>query len=140
MEAETGAEQDPELWPHDEDEAEEMEGFDEARAPGGPLVEVRQARNAVAERTPMTPPQQKEKTRTTEPDASEKGSAPLSQVQLLPVQTMQNPMDTELATLSQRACALIPALEKFLTFCLLSLRAVAWFCSRRIMGTLGGLL
>ena len=41
-EAETGAQQDPELWDQDEDEAEEVEGFEEAHAPRGPPVEVRQ--------------------------------------------------------------------------------------------------
>ena len=78
-----------------------MEGFEEAHAPGGPPVEVRQARKAAAERTPMTPPQQK-KARTTELEALEKGGAPLSQVQLLSTRAMQNPRDTELDTLSQR--------------------------------------
>ena len=46
-EAELGAEQDPELWDLDEDEAEEMEGFEQA-----PPVEATRARKAAAERTP----------------------------------------------------------------------------------------
>ena len=79
MEAETGAEHDPELWDQDEDEAEEMADFEEAHAPEGPPAEGRQTRKAVAERAPLTPPQQK-KTRTTEPEALAKGLAPLSQV------------------------------------------------------------
>ena len=76
VEAEAGARQDPELWDQDEDEAEEMADFEEAHAPGGPPVEPRQTRKAAAERAPPTPPQQK-KTRTTEPEALAKGSAPL---------------------------------------------------------------
>ena len=87
-------------WDQDEDEAEAMEGFGETHAPGGPPLEARQARKAVAERRPMTPPQQK-KTRTTEPEAVERGSAPLSQVQLLSVRAVQNPGDTEVVALSQ---------------------------------------
>ena len=35
MEAETGAEQDSELWDLDEDDAEEMADFEEAHAPVG---------------------------------------------------------------------------------------------------------
>ena len=39
--------QDPEIWDQDEDEAEEMEGSEEAHAPGGPTVEdARLWRNA----------------------------------------------------------------------------------------------
>ena len=59
LDAELDAGQDHELRDLDEDEAEEMEGFEEAHAPGGPPAEVRQARKAAAERTPMTSPQQK---------------------------------------------------------------------------------
>ena len=82
LEAEADAEQDPELWDQDEDDAEEMADFEEAHAPGGPPVEPRQTRKAAAERAPPTPPQQK-KTRTTEPQTLARGRAPLSQVQLL---------------------------------------------------------
>ena len=103
------AEADAELWDQDEDEAEEVADFELAHAPGGPPVELRQTRKAAAERAPPTPPQQK-KTRTTEPEALVSGGAPLSQVQLLTTRAVQNPRDTELDTLSQRACALIPAL------------------------------
>ena len=66
-------------------------------------------RKATAERTPLTPPQQK-KTRTMEPEAVEQGGAPPSQVQRLSARAVQKPRDTELLALSQRACALIPAL------------------------------
>ena len=106
---EAGDEQDPELWDQDEDEAEGMEGFEETHAPGRPMVELTQARKTAAECKPIMPPQQKG-TRTEEPEALAKGSAPLSQVQRLSTRAMQNPRDTELDTLSQRACALIPAL------------------------------
>ena len=98
LEAEADAEEDPELWDQDEDDAQEMADFEEAPAPGGPPVEPRQTRKAAAERAPPTPPQQK-KTRTTELEALVRGSAPLSQVQVLT--RAKNPRDTELGTLSQ---------------------------------------
>ena len=110
LEAEADAEEDPELWDQDEDEAEEMADFEEAHALGGPPVEPRQTRKAAAERAPPTPPQQK-KTRTTDPEPLVRGGAPLSQVQLLTTRAMQSPRDTELDTLSQRACAINPAME-----------------------------
>ena len=124
MEAETSAEQDPELWDQDEDEAEEMEGFEEAHAPGGMTVEVRQARKAAAERTPMTPPQQK-KTRTTEPEALAKGSARLSQVQLLSTRAMQNRKEHGTGDAFATSMRADPSFGKFLKFCFLSICTVA---------------
>ena len=87
------AEQDLDLWNLDEDEAEQMADFEEAHAPGGPRVESTRARKAAVEPTPMTPPPKK--TRTTEPWAAGQEGAQAS---------------AELLALSQRACALIPAL------------------------------
>ena len=101
-EAEAGVEQDPKLWDHDEDEAEEMEGFEEAHAPGGPTVEARQARKAAAERTPMTP--------TAEEDANHRAGGVGERERTTFARAMRNPRDTDLDTLSQPACALIPAL------------------------------
>ena len=89
LEAEAGAQQDPELWDQDEDDAEEMADFEEAHAPGGPPAEPRQTRKAAAERAPPTPPQQK-KTRTAEPEALARGGAPLSQVQLLTIRATES--------------------------------------------------
>ena len=88
-------EQDPELWDLDEDEAEEM-GL------------RRSARKAEAERTPMTLPPKK--TRTAAPGAVEQGGAQASEAQRLSAQTLHNPKNTKLLALSQRACAIIPAL------------------------------
>ena len=80
-------------------------------------------------------PPQLQRPRTEEPETVAKGSAPLSQVQRLSTRATQNPRDTELDTLSQRACALIPALAgKLLRFCLLSFCTVAWFCTRECPG------
>ena len=74
LEAEAGAEQDNELRDLDEDEAEEMEGFEEAHAPGGPPVEatVSRARKAATVNTPITQPPKK--TRTAAPAAVEQGN------------------------------------------------------------------
>ena len=113
MEAETGAEQDPELWDQDEGEAEDAADFEEAPAPGGPPVEPRQTRKAAAERGPMTP---QKKTRTAEPEALAKGSAPLSQVQLLPREPCRTPGHG-----TRRAFAT--------SICFLAICIVAWFCS-----------
>ena len=90
------------------------------------MVEPRQTRKAAAESAPPTPPQQK-KTRTTEPEALVRRGAPLSQVQPLTTRAMQNLRDTDLDTLSQRACAL--SLGKVLKFCFLTTCTVAWLCS-----------
>ena len=106
MDAELDAGQDPGLCDVGEDEAEEMEGFEEAHAPGGPPVEATRARKAATERTPITPPPKK--TRSAAPGAVEQGGAQPSQAQRL--SSMQNPRDKELLALSQRACAIIPAL------------------------------
>ena len=111
LDAELDAEQNPELWDLDENEAEEKEGFEEAHAPGGPPVEATRTRKAAAERTPVTPPPKK--TRTAAPGAVEHGGAQPSQVQRLSPPAMQNPRDTELPALSQRACAMLPALTSF---------------------------
>ena len=61
VEAETGAEQDPELWDQDEGGAEEMADFEDALAPGGPPVEatVSCSRKAATGNTPITPPPKK---------------------------------------------------------------------------------
>ena len=112
-EIEAGDEQDPELWDQDEDEAEGMEGSEETHSPGGPTVDLTQARKTAAECKPIMPPQQK-RTRTEEPETVAKGSTPLSQVQRLSTRVMQNPRDTEVDTLSQGACARIPALASSL--------------------------
>ena len=108
QEGEAAAEHDPELWDQDEEEDEGMEGFEETHASGVPTVDLTQARKTAADCKPIMPPQQK-RTRTEEPETVAKGSAPLSQVQRS-TRAMQNPRDTELDTLSQRACALIPVL------------------------------
>ena len=84
-------EQDLELWDLDEDEAEQMADLEEAHAPGGPPVEATRARRGGAEENAHL-------------------GAPPSQVQRLSARAMQNPRDTELLALSQRACAFIPAL------------------------------
>ena len=123
VEAETGAEQDPELWDQDEGEAEEMADFEEAHAPGGPPVEPRQTRKAAAERAPPTPPQQK---KTTEPEALAKGS------------TFSGPAYHESHAESQRhgtrhafatSMRANPSLGKFLNFCFLAICTVACCCS-----------
>ena len=64
LDAAIGAGQDPELWDLGEDEAEEMADFEEAHAPGGPLVEatVTRGRKAATERTPITLPAKKTRT------------------------------------------------------------------------------
>ena len=58
LDAEFAAGQDPEPLDLEEDEAEEMADFEEAHAPGGPLVEaiVSRARKAATGNTPTTPP------------------------------------------------------------------------------------
>ena len=101
LDAELDAGQDPELWDLCEDEAE-------GHALGGPSVEATRARKAAGERTPMTPPPKK--TRTAAPGAVEQGGAQPSQVQRLSARAKQFPRDTEFLALSQRACAIIPAL------------------------------
>ena len=105
------AEQDagPELWNLDEGETEQMADLVEVHAPGGPPVETTRARKAAAERTPMTPPPKK--TRTVAPVAVEQGGAQSSQALRLSARAMaESQRDRDLATLSQRACALVPAL------------------------------
>ena len=87
------AEQDPDLWNLDEDEAEQMASFEEAHASGGPRAESTRARKATAQPTQMTPPPKKTITR-----AGQEGA----QVQRLSARAMQNPRDTELLALSQR--------------------------------------
>ena len=89
--------------------AEEMADFEEAHAPGGPLVEatVSRARKVATENTPMTPPPKK--TRTAVPADAAHREAQSSQAQRLSARAMMNPKDTELLALSQRACASIPA-------------------------------
>ena len=108
--AELDAGQGPELWDLDEDEAEDMADFEEAHASGGPPVEatVSRTRKAAMENTPITPPLKK--TRTAAPAAVEQGEAQSSQAQRLSARAMMNPKDTEIMALSQRACAIIPAL------------------------------
>ena len=110
-----------ELWDPDEDEAEAMEGFEEAHA-----VEATMswARKAATGNTPTTPPPKK--TRTAALVAVEQGGAQSSQVQRLSSRAMLNPRDTELFALSQRACAIIPALASSNDF---ASRLYAWFCS-----------
>ena len=66
------------------------------------------ARKAAMGNTPITAPPMK--TRTAAPAAVEQGGAQSSQAQRLSARAMLNPRDTELFTLSQRACAIIPAL------------------------------
>ena len=109
---------DPELWPQDED-ARRWRASKRHVLQEGRLVEVRQARKVCGgTQSDDAATAEGEDANCTEPEALAIGRAPLSHIQLLPVQTMQNPMDTELATLSQRACTLIPALEKFLNILL----------------------
>ena len=116
MDAELDGGQDPELRDPDEDEAEEMADFEEAHALGGPPLEatLSRARKAATEHTPITPPPKK--TRTAAPAAVEQGGAQSSQAQRLSARAMLNPRDTELLALSQRACAIIPALASSLDF------------------------
>ena len=103
-------------------------------------MEVRQARKAAAERTPMTRPQQK-KTRTMEPEASEKGRALTfagrTFVSASTAESQGHGTSDAFAT-GLRAHS---SLGRFLKCCLLSLCAGAWFCSRAQPGeTLAGLL
>ena len=104
------ARQDPDLWDLDEDEAEEVADFEEAHAPGGPLVEatVSRARQTATVNAPIT--REPKKTRTAAPVDAAQGGAQSSQAQRLSARAMMNPKDTELLALSQRACAIIPAL------------------------------
>ena len=110
LEAELVAGQEPELWDLQEDDVEEMADFEEAHAPGGPPVEatVSRARKAATVNTPITPPPKK--TRTAAPAAVEQGGAQSSQAQKLSAQALMTTKDRELLALSQRACAIIPAL------------------------------
>ena len=109
MDAEFAAGWDPELWDLEEDEAEEMADFEQAHAPGGPPVEaeVSRARTAATVNTPTTPPPKK--TRTAAPADAAQGGAQ-SQAQRLSARAMMNTKDTNFLALSQRACAIIPAL------------------------------
>ena len=108
LDAEFDAGQDPELWELDEDAAEEVADFEEAHDPGGPPVEatVSRAREAATVNTPIAPPPKK--TRTAAPADAAQGGAQSSQAQRLSARAIANLKDTEL--LSQRACAIIPAL------------------------------
>ena len=110
LDADCAAGQEPVLWDLEEDDAEEMADFEEAHAPGGPLVEatVSRARKAATENAPRTPPPKQ--TRTAAPADAAQGGAQSSQAQRLSARAMMNPKDTELLELSQRACAIIPAL------------------------------
>ena len=107
LDAEVGAELDPELWDQDEDEAEEMADFEEAHAPGEPPMEATRAHKATAEGTPMTSPPKK--TQTTEPWAAEQGDGQAAEVQRLSARAVQNPRDTDFWH-SRNEHALIPAL------------------------------
>ena len=113
LDAEFAAGQGPEQWDLEEDEVEEMADFEEAHAPGGPAVEttVLKARKAATGNTPTTPPPKK--TRTAAPTDAAQGGAQSPQAQRLSARAMINPKDTELLALSQRACAIIPALVTF---------------------------
>ena len=102
LDADQDAGQDPELW--NLVKTEQMADFEEIHPEGGPMLETTIARKDMAERTPLTPPSKK--TRTTESWAAEQGGAQPSQVQRLSARAMQNPRDTELLALSQRAFAL----------------------------------
>ena len=111
LDAEFDAGQDRELWDLEEDDAEEMADFEEAHAPGGPPIEatVSRARKAATGNTPITP--QPKKTHIAAPADAAQGGAQSSQAQRLSARAMMNPKkDTELLALSQRACAIIPAL------------------------------
>ena len=108
LEAEAGAQQDPEQWDQDDNDAEEMADFEEAHrySRGTASGAEADAQGRGGTRTSDTA--------TAEEDATHRAGgvgergAPLSQVQLLTTRAMQNPRETELDTLSQRACALIP--------------------------------
>ena len=129
LDADFAAGQDPELWDLEEDEAEEMADFEDA--PGGPRVEatVSRARKGATVNTPITPPPKK--TRTAAPTGAAQGGAQSSQAQRLSARAVMNLKDTELSALSQRACAIIPSIGKFLRFCIMFLCTVAWVSSSK---------
>ena len=108
LDAELAAGQEPELWDLEEDDAEEMADFEEVHAPGGPPAEatVSREQKAGTGNTPITPPPKK--THIAAPAEVAQKGAQSSQAYRLSARAMMNPKDTEL--LSQRACAIIPAL------------------------------
>ena len=111
LDAEFAAGQDPELWDLEEHEAQEMADFEEAHSPGGLLVEAtasRARKAATGNSTPITPPPKKR--RTAAPVDAAQSGAQSSQAQRLSARAMMNPKDVEHLALSQRACAIIPAL------------------------------
>ena len=133
MEAETGAEQDPELWDLGEDEAEEMGDF-EAHAPCGPLVEapVTRARRAATERTPFTPPPKQ--TGTAAPAPVEQGGAQPSQAQkVVSASSAESQRHGSFGAVATCTCD-HPSIGKFLRFCIASLYIVAWICSSAHIG------
>ena len=77
LDAHFAAGQELEQWDLEEDHAEEMAGFEEAHAPGGPLVEatVSRARKAATGKTPITPPPKK--TRTAAPAEAAQSGGPI---------------------------------------------------------------
>ena len=104
VEAETGAEQDPELW--DQDGARPRRWQTSRRRT---LQEDRQWSRGRDARPRRNAHLRRHHSRRKPQSRRRWQKGALSQVQLT-TRAMQNPSDTELDTLSQRACALIPAL------------------------------
>ena len=110
VDAEFDAGLDPELW-----DLEEDDGRGDGRLRGGACSGWAAGRSNGVKGTkscngepPITQPPKK--TRTTAPADAALGGAQSSQAQRLSARAIMNPKDTEHLSLSQRACAIIPAL------------------------------
>ena len=132
-EIEAGDEQDPELWDQDVDEAEGMEGFEETHAPGGPSVDLAQARKTATECKPIMPPQQKRTANRGAGDSGERERPTCAGPAVINESHAEFKGHRIRHAFATSMCA-HPGIGKLLRFCLLSFCAVAWFCTRECPG------